>query len=59
MRSHSETFERKGDAERILTLIEAQMIHGDWTDPKGVRDGAGAVPGQPPSDTIQSDRGIC
>jgi len=37
MRSHPETFERKGDAERILTLIEAQMVHGDWTDPQGAK----------------------
>jgi len=37
MRSHPETFERKGDAERMLTLIEAQMIGGDWTDPLGAR----------------------
>jgi hypothetical protein len=37
MRSHPETFVRKGDAERILTLIEAQMIRGDWTDPLGAR----------------------
>jgi integrase len=37
MRSHPDTFERKGDAERVLTLIEAQMIHGDWTDPQGAK----------------------
>ncbi len=37
MRSHPETFDRKGDAERILTLTEAQMIRGDWTDPLGAR----------------------
>jgi hypothetical protein len=37
LRSHPETFERKGDAERMLTLIEAQMIRGDWTDPMGAR----------------------
>jgi len=37
MRSHPETFERKGDAERVLTLIEAQMIGGDWTDPIGAK----------------------
>ncbi|OUC84317.1 tyrosine-type recombinase/integrase [Streptosporangium minutum] len=28
-----ETYERKGDAERALTLIEARMISGEWTDP--------------------------
>ncbi len=26
-------YERKGDAERALTLIEAKMISGEWTDP--------------------------
>jgi integrase len=34
LRSHPQTFERKGDAERALALIEAQMISGDWTDPQ-------------------------
>ena len=28
-----ETFERKGDAERALVLIEAQISAGNWTDP--------------------------
>jgi Phage integrase, N-terminal SAM-like domain len=37
MRSHPETFERKSDAERLLALIEAQMIQGDWTDPQGAK----------------------
>ncbi|MCC5579702.1 hypothetical protein IMZ11_29150 [Microtetraspora sp. AC03309] len=32
-RTGSETYERKGDAERALTLIEAKMISGEWTDP--------------------------
>ncbi|WP_131739925.1 tyrosine-type recombinase/integrase [Actinomadura roseirufa] len=27
------TFERKSDAERWLSLIEAQIFKGDWTDP--------------------------
>ncbi len=31
LRSHPETFSRKSDAERVLTLIEAQLIGGDWT----------------------------
>jgi len=29
-----ETFERKSDAERFLTLIEAQIFRGGWTDPE-------------------------
>jgi integrase len=29
-----ETFERKSDAERWLTLTEAQIFNGDWTDPQ-------------------------
>lgn len=29
-----ETFERKSDAERFLTLIEVQIYHGEWTDPE-------------------------
>ena len=28
-----DTYERKSDAERALTLIEAQMMAGEWTDP--------------------------
>jgi integrase len=32
-RSAPQTFERKSDAERYLSLIEAQMMRGDWTDP--------------------------
>ncbi|MFG1997920.1 tyrosine-type recombinase/integrase [Spirillospora sp. NPDC048911] len=28
------TFERKTDAERWLTLTEAQIINGEWTDPE-------------------------
>jgi integrase len=34
MRSHPQTFDRKGDAERALSLIEAQIISGEWTDPQ-------------------------
>lgn len=33
-RSAPETFERKGDAERALVLIEAQISAGNWTDPE-------------------------
>ncbi|WP_326819690.1 tyrosine-type recombinase/integrase [Streptosporangium sp. NBC_01756] len=33
MRSGTETYERKSDAERALSLIEAQIIRGEWTDP--------------------------
>ncbi len=29
-----ETYERKGDAERALVLIEAQINAGEWTDPE-------------------------
>ncbi|MEV4216667.1 site-specific integrase [Nonomuraea sp. NPDC049725] len=34
MRSGTETYERKSDAERALSLIEAQMIKGEWIDPE-------------------------
>ena len=34
MRSHPETFARKGDAERVVSLLEAQLIAGEWTDPQ-------------------------
>ncbi|MEV0750830.1 N-terminal phage integrase SAM-like domain-containing protein [Streptosporangium sp. NPDC050280] len=33
MRSGTETYERRSDAERALSLIEAQIIRGEWTDP--------------------------
>ncbi|MFD8558319.1 tyrosine-type recombinase/integrase [Streptosporangium canum] len=33
MRTGSDTYERKSDAERALSLIEAQIIKGEWTDP--------------------------
>ncbi|MEU8278258.1 tyrosine-type recombinase/integrase [Microbispora bryophytorum] len=33
IRSGAETYERKGDAERALSLVEAQIIRGEWTDP--------------------------
>ncbi len=33
-RKAPETFERKGDAERWLILVEAQIFNGDWTDPE-------------------------
>ncbi|MEV0228114.1 site-specific integrase [Nonomuraea sp. NPDC050786] len=29
-----ETYERKGDAERALSLIEAEIVRGDWIDPE-------------------------
>src|SRR6266545_4789461 len=32
-RAVPETFARKGDAERCLALIEAQMVRGEWIDP--------------------------
>jgi hypothetical protein len=34
MHTAPETFARKSDAERYLTLIEAQIVNGDWTDPE-------------------------
>lgn len=33
MRAAPETFGRKSDAERYLTLVEAQMVRGEWVDP--------------------------
>jgi integrase len=32
MRAGPETYERKSDAERALSLVEAQMISGEWAD---------------------------
>jgi integrase len=37
MRTGPETYARKGDAERALVLIEAQMRAGEWTDPERAR----------------------
>lgn len=34
MRSHDKTFERKADADKALSLIEARLDKGDWTDPQ-------------------------
>jgi integrase len=34
MRNGPETYERKSDAERALTLIEAAMMAGEWTGPE-------------------------
>jgi integrase len=34
MRTGPDTYERKSDAERALTLIEAEMMAGEWTDPE-------------------------
>ena len=34
VRSHPETFARKGDASRTLALLEGQLAHGTWTDPE-------------------------
>jgi integrase len=33
MRSAPETFARKAEAQRYLTLLEAQITRGEWTDP--------------------------
>ncbi|WP_242908729.1 hypothetical protein [Actinomadura terrae] len=29
-----ETYERKSDAERFLSLVEVQMMQGQWIDPE-------------------------
>ncbi len=34
MHSAPETFTRKADAERFLSLVEAQTMRGEWTDPE-------------------------
>ncbi|WP_433346005.1 tyrosine-type recombinase/integrase [Micromonospora sp. CA-111912] len=34
MRSAPQTFARKAEAEKYLTLIEGQMIRGEWIDPE-------------------------
>lgn len=34
MRTGPDTYARKGDANRALVLIEAQMRAGEWTDPE-------------------------
>jgi integrase len=34
MRNAPETFARKGDAERYLSLVEVQLSRNDWIDPK-------------------------
>jgi integrase len=41
LRSHPQTFDRKSDAERALSLIEAQIIAGEWTDPQRGKDRLG------------------
>lgn len=33
-RTGPETYERKGDADKALVLVEAQMASGRWTDPE-------------------------
>jgi integrase len=34
MRAAPETFARKAEAQRYLTLVESQIARGDWTDPE-------------------------
>jgi integrase len=34
LRSAPQTFERKSEAERYLSLVEAQMMRGEWIDPE-------------------------
>ncbi|MGH3843768.1 MAG: tyrosine-type recombinase/integrase [Pseudonocardiaceae bacterium] len=34
LRTGPETYERKGDADKALVLIEAQLSSGEWTDPE-------------------------
>src|SRR6266487_6248916 len=35
MRTGAETYERLSSAKRALSLIEAQLVTGEWTDPVG------------------------
>ena len=35
LRSMPQTFEKKRDAERTLSMIESQLVQGNWADPKG------------------------
>jgi integrase len=37
VRSHPETFARKGDASRMLTVLEGQLAQGAWADPERAR----------------------
>lgn len=39
-RTGTETYERKSDAERALSLIEAQIIKGEWNDPERGKPGS-------------------
>ena len=34
LRTGTDTYENKGSADRALSLIEAQLLAGDWTDPQ-------------------------
>ena len=34
LRTGTDTYENKGSADRALSLIEAQILAGDWTDPQ-------------------------
>jgi hypothetical protein len=33
VRTGPDTYARVSDAERALTLVEAEMLSGEWTDP--------------------------
>jgi integrase len=37
LRPAPETYERKRDAERYLTMVEAEMVRDEWTDPEQVK----------------------
>ncbi len=37
MRSAPQTFQRKSEAQRYLTIVEAQMARGEWMDPQRAR----------------------
>ena len=39
LRSHPVTFARKAEADRVLTLIEAEITQGTWTDPDRAKIG--------------------
>jgi hypothetical protein len=41
MRTGSETYARKSDADRALPLTEAAIVAGEWTDPERGRVGLG------------------
>ncbi|WP_207915450.1 hypothetical protein [Micromonospora sp. 15K316] len=61
MRNAPETFARKSDADRYLTLVEAQIARREWIDPERAKvklattRGAGSTSGQ----TCDPERSTC